>query len=70
MIGENIINDLPRTYYGLLNVHIVTALMSRLSVVYDNSYLGQAEVRHGDCRIVDSGVVVVAVWGKRKGRAA
>jgi len=38
-IGENIINDLPRTYYGLLNVHIVTALMSRLSVVYDNSYL-------------------------------
>ncbi len=38
-IGENIINDLPRTYYGLLNVHIVTALLTRLSVVYDNSFL-------------------------------
>lgn len=38
-IGENIINDLPRTYYGLLNVHIVTAVMTRLSVVYDNSFL-------------------------------
>jgi len=38
-VGENIINDLPRTYYGLLNVHIVTNLMTRLSVVYDNSFL-------------------------------
>lgn len=38
-VGENIINDLPRTHYGLLAVHIVTALMTRLSVVYDNSFL-------------------------------
>jgi hypothetical protein len=38
-IGENIINDLPRTHYGLLNVHIASALMTRLSVVYDNSFL-------------------------------
>ena len=37
-IGENIINDLPRTYYGLLNVHIVTALLTRLSVVYDEQF--------------------------------
>jgi len=38
--GANIINDLPRTHYGLLGVHIVTAqVMTRLEVVYDNSYL-------------------------------
>lgn len=38
--GANIINDLPRTHYGLLAVHVVTAqVMTRLEVVYDNSYL-------------------------------
>jgi hypothetical protein len=38
-IGANRITDLPRTYYGLLGVHIVTALMTRIQVLYNNSYL-------------------------------
>jgi hypothetical protein len=39
-IGENIVSDLPRTYYGLLGIDIVTAqVMTRLSVVYNNSFL-------------------------------
>jgi hypothetical protein len=38
--GQNIINDLPRTHYGLTGLHIVTAqAMTRLEVIYDNSYL-------------------------------
>lgn len=38
--GQNIINDLPRTHYGLIAIHIVTAqALTRLDVVYDNSYL-------------------------------
>lgn len=38
-VGENIINDMPRTYFGLLSIDIVTALMTRVSVLYDNNYL-------------------------------
>ena len=39
-IGQNLINDLPRTHYGLTGIHIVTAqALTRLDVLYDNSYL-------------------------------
>jgi hypothetical protein len=39
-VGQNLINDLPRTHFGLTGIHIVTAqALTRLDVLYDNSYL-------------------------------
>ena len=39
-VGQNIINDLPRTPYGYLNIAIVTVqVLTRLEVLYDNTYL-------------------------------
>jgi hypothetical protein len=40
--GENNINDLPRTHYGLLGLHIVTAqALTRVQVLYNSSFLYQ-----------------------------
>ena len=38
-VGANLINDLPRTAFGLLSVHIASALMTRLTVSYNDSML-------------------------------
>jgi hypothetical protein len=54
--GQNIINDLPRAPYAYLNIDIATAqIMTRLSVLYDQSYLHRDIDGDGLAILMDEG---------------